>query len=603
MFAIYKKICFAQAIPPISLQIWTTIFVLPFSICFRVPPITHWAIGVSVVIIILALWLCLLLTRQLPKTVPQTSNWLFMLALIWLSQPLFVNIAFPGSNFATSITLLLMALLAYLSIGLQKIWGTETLIKWLAWGLLIGATIQSLVGLLQLTGLASQFNGLVAYRIGRETTDIFGTIGQRNLYAHYLTWGIVASGYLAAEKQLKTFFAIPLIVFFASFVGFSGSRTALLYFLFIAIIASLWHARLRDDRSYRLWIWLCLASAITLLIQVAIAQIGGLFITQITSGIERVLNSTGYMDLGRRQTEWYKAWLTFQSYPLFGFGWCQFGAQSVILQLLPIFAHAQFNSGLFTNAHNLFLHLLAEMGLIGFLATLIGFIWIVRTYFIKPAKHASILPVSLMCITLLHSMFEYPLWNTGFLSVFMLALSLAPRIPNSKTFSLFAKKKWFAPLLSSLFAVMFMLIIGLNWIKYSELTVLNTPTANTKKNQLRIQYLKKIIEQDQLFAPYASIVLGQYITIDKTDLPTKLYYINLLAKTQPYPSVLVKKAALETLDNQSNKAIQTMQMALASFPTYAKSYLKLLPEKNPAFRKLRQMAQARYNSLPAYYKK
>jgi len=599
----YKRFFATQAIPPISLQIWVAIFVLPFLVCFRIQPITHWVIGVSVVTIILALWLCLLLAHQLPKTLPQTSNWLFILALIWLSQPLFVDIVFPGSNLAVAIILLLMALLAYLSVGLQQIWGTETLVKWLAWGLLIGAVLQSLIGLLQITGLASEFNGLVAYRIGRETTDIFGTIGQRNLYAHYLTWGIVASGYLAAEKKLKTLFAIPLIVFFALFVGFSGSRTALLYFLFIAIVVSLWHARLHDGRSYRLWIWLCLASAIALLIQGAIVQIGDLFATQTTSGIERILGGTGYIGLGRRQAEWYKAWLTFQSYPLFGFGWGQFGSQSVKLQLLPIFAQTPFSSGLFTNAHNLFLHLLAEIGLIGFLATLIGFMWIARTYFTKPAQHASILPVSMIGITLLHSMFEYPLWNIGFLAVFTLAMSLAPQALKKTSAPLFVRIKSLTPLISGLLATIFALIIGLNWTKYNELTLLNKPTVNAKKNQLRIQYLTKIIERDLLFAPYASITLSQYIRIEKTDLPTKLRYIDLLAKTQPYPSILAKKAALEVLDNQPNQAIKTMQIALASFPTYAKVYLKLLPKKDPAFRKLRQMAQAQYNSLPAHYKK
>lgn len=598
----YKRFFATQVIPPISLQIWVVIFVLPFLVCFRVQPITHWAISTSVVAIILALWLCLFLVHRLPKTLPQTSNWLFMLAFIWLSQPLFVDIVFPGLNLATAIILLLMALLVYLSVGLQQIWGAETLIKWLAWGLLIGAIIQSVIGLLQITGLASQFNGLIAYRIGRETTDIFGTIGQRNLYAHYLTWGIVASGYLAAEKKLKTLFAIPLIIFFALFVGFSGSRTALLYFLFIAIVVSLWHARLRDDRSYRLWIWLCLASAAALLIQGIIVQIGD-FATQTTSGIKRVLEGTGYIDLGRRQAEWYKAWLTFQSYPLFGFGWGQFGAQSVKLQLLPIFAQTPFSSGLFTNAHNLFLHLLAEIGLIGFLATLIGFMRIIRTYFIKPAQHASILPVSIMGITLLHSMFEYPLWNTGFLAVFTIAMSLAPQTLKKTKASLFVRIKWLAPLISGLLAVMFMLIIGLNWTKYNELTLLNTRTVNAKKNQSQIQYLKKTIERDLLFAPYASMTLSRYITIEKTDLTTKLHYISLLAKIQPYPTTLAKKAALEVLDNQPNQAIKTMQTALASFPTYAKAYLKLLPEKDPAFKKLRQMAQTRYNSLPAHYKK
>ncbi|XLM23360.1 O-antigen ligase family protein, partial [Chromobacterium piscinae] len=68
-------------------------------------------------------------------------------------------------------------------------------------------------------------------------------------------------------------------------------------------------------------------------------------------------------DMGaRRFAEMHKAWLTFKAHPLWGVGWSQYAAESVRLQPLPQFAAAGYNSGLFTNAHNLVMQLLAEMG-------------------------------------------------------------------------------------------------------------------------------------------------------------------------------------------------------------------------------------------------
>jgi hypothetical protein len=60
--------------------------------------------------------------------------------------------------------------------------------------------------------------------------------------------------------------------------------------------------------------------------------------------------------------EWQKAWLIFQSYPLFGVGIGGFAWQSVWLEYHGGLAHSS-EFALFTHPHNLVAILLAEVGL------------------------------------------------------------------------------------------------------------------------------------------------------------------------------------------------------------------------------------------------
>lgn len=600
--AIADSSTYPHSVTQTTLLLWAALFLLPFVRYIAYRPIPNWLIGVSVMLITSMLWLTLSIRHQLPRSIPSTSYWMIGLAVIWSIQPLCVDILFPGFNVWTVLVFLSMALLAYASAGLQRLWTTEKLVNCLAWALVIGAVMQAMVGILQVTGLASHLHGWIAYDSSHPTT-IMGVIGQRNLYAHYLAWGMLAAGYLAACRQLKSWVAIGLIVLLASLMAWNGSRTVILYLIAMAAVATLWHSRLQTTQSRRIWIWLCAISAASLIIQWLLPQLDQWLALQSASGMERIIGAQA-SGVGRRQTEWHKAWLVFQTYPWFGCGWSQFAQHSLTLHLRPEFIQSDLSSSLFTNVHNVVLHLLAEMGIIGTLTALVGFIWTIRTYFTQPAQHTSILPFGMMMITLLHSMVEYPLWHMGFLAVFVAATTLAPQraeVPDEPIATSFWKRQ-LVPTLSGFTVVALLGLMLFHWSTYSTLIHIYTPIRDAKTYNQRVTYLQDMADHNTLFGFYALITLNNYLVASHQALGLKLYYIKQLAKIRPFPNIMLKKAKLEALAGRHKEAEHSMALVLASFPTLAKLYLKTLPAGEPAYQQLRKMAQTQYGRLPQRYK-
>ncbi|QQS16860.1 MAG: O-antigen ligase C-terminal domain-containing protein [Neisseriales bacterium] len=601
--AIADSFTYQHKVKQATLLLWASLFLLPFIRCIAYHPIPNWFIGVSVVLITSMLWLTLLVCHKLPSRIPSTSYWMIGLAIIWFIQPLCVDILFPGFNVWAVLVFLSMALLAYVSSGLQHLWTAEKLVSCLAWALVIGAVMQAIVGILQFTGLASHLHGWIAYDSSHKTT-IIGIIGQRNLYAHYLAWGMLATGYLVACHQLKSWIAIGLILLLASLMAWNGSRTVVLYLIAMAAVATSWHSRLQTTQSRQIWVWLCAISMASLIIQWLLPQLDQWLTIQSTSGIERIIGAQA-SSIGRRQTEWHKAWLVFQNYPWFGCGWSQFAQHSLTLHLRPEFIQSDFSSSLFTNVHNLVLHLLAEMGVIGTLTALVGFIWAIHTYFTQPAQHTSILPFGMMMITLLHSMVEYPLWNMGFLAVFVVAVTLAPQrtgVPNDEHIITSFWKRRLVPALSGLTVAALLFLMFFHWSTYSTLTRIYMPIRDAKTYNQRVIYLQDMVDHNTLFSFYALITLNNYLVASHQALDLKLYYIKQLAKIRPFPNIMLKKAKLEALAGRLKESEHSMALVLASFPTLAKTYLKTLPAEEPAYQQLRKMTQTQHEQLPQRYK-
>ncbi|MDN0075707.1 Wzy polymerase domain-containing protein [Crenobacter sp. SG2303] len=587
---------------PLALTSWCLIAALPFLSRLHYVPLPQWFGEAVVVWLALAAWLFLLPGGALPARLPRVSVWMLGLAAVWAVQPWFVDILFPGMNWATSLCFVALALLGYVTVALRERRGSVSVTAWLAWGLLFGALAQSLIGFCQVTGLAVKMGGVLFYDSSHPTTNVFGHIGQRNQYAHYLAWGALATAYLACERRLKIWLATLIVLWLALSMGWAASRTVLLYAVAMVVIGWLWHWRVRETASRRLGL------AFT---GVAVAILAGQFLVplanhlmslfthshvEVASGVERLAANSD--DMGaRRFVEWHKAWIVFQAQPWFGTGWSQFGTQSVLLQMRPEFADAAFNSGLFTNAHNLVLQLMAEVGVVGTLASLGGFVWAIWPYFGRKARPEGALPLAMLAVTMLHSMLEYPLWYLYFLAVLVIAVALAPQ-PEGEL-----RRGWLVPLISAVMAVALTVLAVQGYQRYWELVGLYTPFDNAKRDAPRVARLAAIVEHEPLYAFHALNTLDNYLDATPDNLVQKRRWVNLLAASRPYPDVLLKKAKLEALAGEERRAEETLSQALASFPTYAQSFLDDLPEDQPQYNGLRRVAQVGYDRLPARYKK
>lgn len=590
----------SRLFPRLALLSVCLIAVVPFASRFHYVPLPQWWGEINVVwLTVLAAMLLLPARPALFAHVPRAALWALLAALCWALQPLLVPTLFPGMSWATALAWGCMALLACVTAALRERFGQRELTVWLAWALLGGALIQSLIGAAQLTDLAETLGGVLFYDRAHPTTNIFGHIGQRNQFAHYLMWGVVAGCYLHAAGKLPARWLWGLVAWLALLLAWAGSRTILLYLLALSVLALVWHWRIGDGASRRLRNVLWVSCALILAAQFLLPWVNQL-VSLLShesvggaSGLERLAANGDGMG-SRRFAEMQKAWLVFQAHPLWGVGWSQFAAESVRLQTLPQFAAAGFNSGLFTNAHNLVLQLLAEMGGVVTLLVLGGFAWAVWPYFRQRAELEHVLPLGGMAVTLIHSLLEYPLWYLYFLAVLVIFVALAPG-PGVRL-----ARPARLPLWLGVAALGWLSLAGLS--RYNELVGLYSPQANAKANEVRVARLAEIVETEPLFAFHALNTLDNYLQPTREHLAEKRRWLARLAAFRPYPDVLLKKAQLEALAGNESLAEATLSTALASFPTYAPQFLMALGQNEPAWAGLRRVAEEARQKLPPQYR-
>jgi hypothetical protein len=253
---------------------------------------------------------------------------------------------------------------------------------------------------------------------------------------------------------------------------------------------------------------------------------------------------------------------------------------------------------LFTNAHNLILQLLAEMGWVITAVVLLGFGWAIWPYFSQRAQVEGVLPLACMTVTLIHSMVEYPLWYLYFLAMLVVFMALAPLPERGRGTGL--SVLWRLALFAGMVALG---VVSVNSVKhYNELTRLYSPTNNPKIDDPRIARLGEIIRTEPLYAFHALYTLDNYIEATPDDLPRKRAWIDQLAAIRPYPDVLLKQAEMQAMVGQEAQAEQTLSLALASFPTYAQDFIEDLQDGPASWSRLREMSSEAYARLPAKFR-
>ncbi|BEV72393.1 MULTISPECIES: PglL family O-oligosaccharyltransferase [unclassified Paludibacterium] len=582
---------------------WCLIAIVPFASPIHYVPLPQWWGELMTVWLAFGAGLLLACNGILFERLPRAMIWCLVLALCWAIQPWFVKILFPGMNYATALAFSALAYLAAVTLTLRDELGLPRLTYWLAWALMAGALVQSLIGLTQLTGIAPMLGGVVFYDSSHLTTNIFGHIGQRNQYAHYLMWGMIAGVYLFSTEKLRGRWFLLWMVWLSVMLAYAGSRTVLLYVVAVVLISIVWHARIRTAISRRLMLSMLLACAAIVAGQFLLPYVNqfvALFTHNqqaVSSGVQRLAANGDDMS-SRRFAEMYKAWLVFRAHAVHGVGWSQFAAESVRLQALPQFANDGFNSGLFTNAHNLVLQLLAEMGWVITAIVFVGFGWVIWPYFSQKAQVEGVLPLACMAVTLIHSMVEYPLWYLYFLAMLVVFMSLAPLPERGRGTGLGVL--WRLVLFAGMVALAVMSVASVR--HYSELTGLYTPADNEKIDNPRIARLGQIVRDEPLYAFHALYTLDNYLEATPDNLQQKRAWVDQMAAIRPYPDVLLKQAEMQALVGQEAQAEQTLRLALASFPTYAHDFIEDLKDGPASWQRLRVISSEAYARLPARYR-
>lgn len=312
----------------------------------------------------------------------------------FIAAPIAVNL---------TLALLLSAAFAMGPRGPRAAGTLQRFLRALLIGILIAALFNALVAVVQMAAPSWANDTWIARNVP-PNDRASGNLRQPNQLATLMVWGLLATSYFWRQRPLRWLaFSAPLL---ATLVA-TGSRTGMVSLLLLVVVALL---RSRRVRSWRVKGWLALLIALLPLVWFAES-----IFTRNTANVALTL----------RFALWRDVLEIVSLQPWFGVGW---GQLNFAWTLTPLPARA---ADVFDHAHNLPLHLAAELGVPVALAVIVALcvmLWRARVV-LRSSDGATV--GLLLATILLHSLFEYPLWFSYFLlpSAVLLAWLVAAGSP------------------------------------------------------------------------------------------------------------------------------------------------------------------------------
>ncbi|MDO4433239.1 MAG: Wzy polymerase domain-containing protein [Alysiella sp.] len=550
--------------------LWTSLFliaVVPFLSIYRVGPLSSFFLESGSLFAVLLFVLLTAFSGSLKQTALPRSTWYFLaLAVFWAIQARAMNLVYHGQTDMVAWSFVILALACWAARAWVWQIGLERAVSVLAAVLLIGCVAQGIIGWLQYTGWAAQFKGYLMYRTG----IVEGQLAQRNHFGHYMMWGVLSAAWLWSQRRLAIYWAVFFVLFFASVMGLTGSRTIFGYVLALAVLLPLWRL-LSGSHVTRTTLAFGAAAICVLLLQFAIEPILNLFSgSNLHSAAERMGSSFGGSGRGY---EWQKAWQIFLSAPLFGYGWGSYSLHGFLTNVYPTGFRPYEGNVLFTHSHNSFLNLLAEMGLVGTLLVLGGLLWAIHGCLKREHATVGLFLVALMSVSLVHSFVEYPLWYIYFLSVFALFIGFAPPAQVAETVSgslnTQTKRQWSA-IMASILLMAGIVRLGLAYQDLRQVSG-SVPTATIKRTE-NIIGLLTTAKTEPMLRYYAQLQLSDYIDPHDSIIPNwASEHIGETMQFRPYANAY-KWALVAERTGNTQEARDWMQLMYRYYPTKFQAY-------------------------------
>ncbi len=401
----------------------------PFLIPWRLAPYFNFYHDVAIVVFTLLFSIVITREKRLYFPVSRVVIYLVVLSSYWFLQTKIINLPYPSQNQRTGLFFLVIAMLAWCLQVLIYQCGRKRIFVWVMWSILISASLQGGVALLQSAGWTKYVSWIIF-----SASEPSGQYGQRNMLGHQLMWGVFAAVYLFSNRMITPWKSYISLLFFGLVLGVVSSRTVVLYFIVILLLlliafllskGKIIKARLFVIVGVTL-LWLVIAQLLTPLLF-------EFFGKAQQSGIFRLADN---LNGGERLSEWRKAWLTFKEFPLWGAGWNTYAYHSLTKHELISTINDYRESNYSTHCHNVILQILAEMGIVGFIIVFGGFLWIIFPILKNWRDDENATILFLIAISFTHSLLEYPLWHSFFFASFMVFLSLGqPNITKKEIVS------------------------------------------------------------------------------------------------------------------------------------------------------------------------
>ncbi len=450
--------------------------------------------------------------------------------------------------------------------------GWERLCVVAAWAVCFGALLSALFGVFQFLGW--RVEGVV---MAIATARVHGNLAQSNLFASYLCIGLFSVCCLVATRRMHPACAAAALVLLLVGAHLSGQRAVWAYLLTGLLLAGLTFHQTRSGHAKALTLWVAGAIAAMLLLAAALTALmheGSLFgvpVPRHETGFERMM--AGHGGVSQRTSTWLAAWRMFEDAPLSGvgygaFSWNYFLSKGQLPAGLP--------EEIVDNAHNIVLHLLAEFGLPGaFVLIAATGLWLLayfRTWRRRQTDERRSREVyrwwlfALLCVIVLHSLIEYPLWYAHFLGLFAFMVGAGdlaawqPRFPvgNAKTSPAAAVIATGVLMLSVLVHVFF---------DYRRVEQLGVQSAAAGNRQAAIEAAR--ISQTSLFGHLVELGLSRTIALDDQALDAKLELNGRVLRAFPAPDVAFRQSALLALRGDLDAARRLWDLAAAAYPVRA----------------------------------
>ena len=448
--------------------------------------------------------------------------------------------------------LLWAALVMMAAYHATQAFGLTKLADYIAWYLLVGGVWNAL----------SELNHL-------NNSELFGlgTIGQSNQLCDYLFLSCCSLLYLFARQLLGWRVLIFCLLLLTAELGLSSSRSGVLYLFAGGVLVGLWR-RMDDQVGYqRLRNGYLLFALLYIASQIIYPLLGS------TTGMTRLASIAGDVNTpSLRLFFWKDAWDIFLKYPWLGAGFGEF--DWAFFMHGQIHDHAVINNRI-EHAHNVFMQLLAEMGIV-------GTIWLIATggLWFKNVLHSKRDSAKWWCFALLsvmgiHSLLEYPLWLSNFLGIFAILLGAS----DSRHFELKLSEITRSSLcLIPVLGLYLLVNTGLNYVKlekYYEAVAESRPLPGNPDEIVPIS-------NSGLLAPFGLKYFAFTFKLDSGQAAEKSAITNKALHFEPIPPLAYKQAVYLAYLGKKEESRLLLRLAVSSYPNELNWFLSQVDALNQA---------------------
>lgn len=288
----------------------------------------------------------------------------------------------------------------------------ERSLLWLCWCVLAAALGSCLFAALQLNRIEFAVPLVAPRAVGGRIT---GNLAQANHLADLLWLGCIACTYAHAKGKLSTSVACLAILVIEVFAHLTGSRMVWAYAAFTFVFAAFLRAYGQDVEVKRMATGLLYVGGLLVPVAISVSMSGMQELFQVSSGAERIVSASGSESDGLRFWLWRVGIDAIQGQPLLGLGVGRYVGHGYARTMEVAGSPT---AGADAHAHNLFIHLGAELGVPVMIAVLICLgVWLVRSLRLARRNVNAMAAVALAGAILIHANLEYPLWYIYFLGL------------------------------------------------------------------------------------------------------------------------------------------------------------------------------------------